>query len=259
MGKSSTLPLILKKIPTELRVRWALEATFVYLAQQQKAVENNEFSTILSEVLAYWQIPQEYAEKFMKLAKQLPHKNFDLLTAYGKLLVPRIELEPEAQPLNINESTHILPPKERPFRIRTQEGDKYVTEREYKKSYANVPDPRSKEPLVWVNLKTETFSLWVGKECRRREPMITGDKKTFFCMLLQNFNKCISVKDLAKFNENHPQILGQLNNATFSVLKPFIEIRIGESRTLRPYSKYNHNRKFTFCLIEPVESSSDNK
>jgi hypothetical protein len=93
-----TLPLALRKTPMGLRVRWALEATFVYLAQQQKAVESKEFLTILSEILAYWRIPQEYAEKFMKLTKQPPRKDFDPLTAYGKLLVPGIEFGPDTQP-----------------------------------------------------------------------------------------------------------------------------------------------------------------
>lgn len=254
-----TLPLALRKTPMGLRVRWALEATFVYLAQQQKAVESKEFLTILSEILAYWQIPQEYAEKFMKLTKQPPRKDFDPLTAYGKLLVPIIKFGPERQSLAVSKVAPLLSPEERPFRILTQEGDKYVTDLEYKKKYANVPNPHSKEPLVWVNLKTGTFSLWVGKKCRRREPIITGEKRILFCMLLRNFNKCIPVKDLAKVQENHPQILNQLHDATFGMLRPFVEIHKGESRILKPYSKYNHKRMFTFCLIEPDEVSDDDK
>ena len=72
-------------------------------------------------------------------------------------------------------------------------------------------------------------------------------------MLLRNFNKCISVKELREVEENYPQILGQLNEATFGVLEPYVETHIGESRILKSYSKHNHKRRFTFCLIEPAK------
>jgi len=255
------LSLAFAQIPLRLRAGWALQAMSVRLAHSAGAVDNKELQAMLSSILVQLKFPPEHSEGIVMAAKKVSDGELGLLTAFGELIRGDAEFRPEKQSAVVKEPLPQVSPEERPFRILTQEDDKYkyLTEMQYKKKYANVPDPHSKEPLVWVNLKTGTFSLWVGKERRRREPIITGQKRILFCTLLRNFNKCIPTKELKEILLHHPQILGQLNNATFGVLKPFIEIHVGESRMLRPYSKYNHKRRFTFCLIEPVEASDDDK
>lgn len=143
------------------------------------------------------------------------------------------------------------------YSIWTEEGHRYVTEQEYMKKYAVPPGQQEKEPLVWVNLRTTTYSIW--KKGRRWEIALSGEKGKLFCIFLRRFNESIPIKELESKVDYYHQVYQQMHEPTFHVLEPFIDKKSGESRTLRSYSKYNRTRRFTFCLIEPYETKSNSK
>jgi len=145
--------------------------------------------------------------------------------------------------------------KEIYFTLLSEKGKRTGNKKEYLEKYANWP--LSKEPLVWMNLIAGTYSIQIrGK---RSIIKLSGRKRNLLHLLLKRFNERIPMNELEEKIPNHPQFLNDLHKDTFGVLRSFMDKEPGEYRILRPNSKRNPKRKFTFFLIEPYKENNKNR
>jgi len=200
---------------------------------------------------------EHYGQKIQKILQRLDQWKLSLQAEIEDIkrelaaIMPGAQLEPETQPLPPQQTVSPVVSEGLYFQITTEEGYDSGTEAKYKEICARLRP--SWGPRVWIDLISGTFSVLLN---RRRCPVnLTGQKLELLCFLLRNFNKRINKAELEDKFTNHPQVLHQLHKVTSGVLKPFMLVDPGASRTLMPHSKDNKKVRFTFCLIEKYKKT----
>lgn len=168
-------------------------------------------------------------------------------------IMPNAKVAPKSKVQTRQETSTSLVPQTYYFTIRTEKGQSSGTELQYREKYAKPPT--SWGPRVWIDRIAGHYSLLVGR--KRRPVPLTGQKLELLCLHLEKFNQLVGKNELVDKFTNYPQVLHQLHNVTFDVLRPFIDVQPGQGQRLMPHSKDNRRLKLTFYLITRYKTSCE--